>query len=309
VVSNPVDDMLARLLDSDLWHSFRRSPARVAMSGVLVVLVLMALGANWVAPTTPYRLETLSLMDAQLPPRWLAKGEARFLLGTDSQGRDIYSTILFGTRISLGVGVASVLVALLGGVPLGLVSGYFGGWTDRVIMRLAEVQLAFPAILLALMINGIFRAVLGEDRMANAAIPVLILSIGLSGWVQYARTVRGMTLVERRKEYVQAARLAGAPSRAILAWHILPNVLGPVLVIATIHLAVAIVTEATLSFLGVGTPITEPSLGALIRAGNDYLFSGQWWQVIFPGAMLVLLVLGVNLLGDWLRDYFNPKLR
>jgi peptide/nickel transport system permease protein len=309
MVSNPVDDMLARLLDSDLWHSFRRSPARVAMSGVLVVLVLMALGANWVAPTTPYRLETLSLMDAQLPPRWLAKGEARFLLGTDSQGRDIYSTILFGTRISLGVGVASVLVALLGGVPLGLVSGYFGGWTDRVIMRLAEVQLAFPAILLALMINGIFRAVLGEDRMANAAIPVLILSIGLSGWVQYARTVRGMTLVERRKEYVQAARLAGAPSRAILAWHILPNVLGPVLVIATIHLAVAIVTEATLSFLGVGTPITEPSLGALIRAGNDYLFSGQWWQVIFPGAMLVLLVLGVNLLGDWLRDYFNPKLR
>lgn len=301
--------MLKRLRDSDMWHSFRRSPTRVAMSVVLAVIMFMALFADWVAPTNPYELSTLSLLDSQLPPRWLPQGDSRFILGTDQQGRDIYSTILFGTRVSLLVGVLSVLLALVIGVTVGLAAGYFGGWLDAVAMRVAEVQLAFPAILLALLINGVFRAVLSKDQILAFAIPVLVLSIGLSGWVQYARTVRGMTLVERRREYVQAARLIGVPHRAILLTHILPNVLGPVLVIATIHLAVAIVTEATLSFLGVGTPITEPSLGALIREGNNYLFSGQWWQVIFPGATLVLLVLAVNLLGDWLRDYFNPKLR
>jgi peptide/nickel transport system permease protein len=221
----------------------------------------------------------------------------------------MYSTILFGTRISIVVGVSSVLLALVMGVGLGLVAGYFGGWTDAIVMRIAEVQLAFPAILLALMINGVVRAVISKQAITAWAIPVLVLSIGFAGWVQYARTVRGMTLVERRKEYVQAAQLVGASRPTILFLHILPNVLGPVLVIATIHLALAIITEATLSFLGVGTPITEPSLGALIRSGNDYLFSGQWWQVIFPGITLVLVVLSVNLLGDWLRDYFNPKLR
>ncbi len=301
--------MLRRIRDSDMWFSFRRSPTRIAMSVILLAITLMALFANWVAPTNPYHLGTLNLLDSQIPPRWLAQGDPRFMFGTDQQGRDIYSTILFGTRVSLEVGVASVLLALVIGVTVGLVAGYFGGWIDVLTMRIAEVQLAFPAILLALLINGVFRAVLSKDQILQFAIPVLILSIGLSGWVQYARTVRGMTLVERRREYVQAARLIGVPQRSILGLHILPNVLGPVFVIATIHLAVAVVTEATLSFLGVGTPITEPSLGALIRDGNNYLFSGQWWQVIFPGATLVLLVLAVNLVGDWLRDYFNPKLR
>jgi peptide/nickel transport system permease protein len=301
--------MLRGLLDSDLVYSFLRSRVRVVMAAVLAVIVLGSVFAPWVAPTHPYQLATLDLADAQLPPRWLERGQPRFILGTDEQGRDIYSTILFGTRLSLLVGVASVLLALGLGVSVGLIAGYFGGWVDTVAMRLAEVQLAFPAILLALMINGVFRALLTRDRFADLAIPVLILSIGLSGWVQYARTVRGMALVERRREYVLAAKLIGVPHRAILLGHILPNVLGPVLVIATIHLAVAIVTEATLSFLGVGTPITEPSLGALIRAGNNFLFSGQWWQVIFPGLTLVLVVLAVNLVGDWLRDYFNPKLR
>jgi peptide/nickel transport system permease protein len=301
--------MLSRIRDSDLWFSFRRSPTRVVMSVVLIVITTMAILANWVAPTHPYRLETLNLSESQRPPRWMAEGDRRFVLGTDEQGRDIYSTILFGTRLSLIVGVLSVLLALVIGVSVGLVAGYFGGWIDVLTMRLAEVQLAFPAILLALLINGVFRALLSKAQLVQFAIPVLVLSIGLSGWVQYARTVRGMTLVERRREYVQAARLIGVPNRVILGQHILPNVLGPVFVIATIHLAVAIVTEATLSFLGVGTPATEPSLGALIRSGNDFLFSGQWWQVIFPGATLVLLVLAVNLVGDWLRDYFNPKLR
>lgn len=300
---------LRRVFDSDAAYSFRRSPTRVVMTAVLGAIVFLCVFANWSAPTNPYRIETLSLSDAQIPPRWLEKGDPRFVFGTDEQGRDIYSTILFGTRISIVVGVSSVLLALGLGVGLGLVAGYFGGWSDAIVMRIAEVQLAFPAILLALMINGIARAVLSKQAITAWAIPVLVLSIGLAGWVQYARTVRGMTLVERRKEYVQAAQLVGASRPTILFLHILPNVLGPVLVIATIHLAVAIVTEATLSYLGVGTPVTEPSLGALIRAGNDYLFSGQWWQVIFPGITLVLVVLSVNLLGDWLRDYFNPKLR
>ena len=305
----PRHGRLGRALDSDLVFSFTRSPFRMVMTAVLLVITLLAVFAPWVAPSHPYELETLSLANAQLPPRWLPHGDPRFLLGTDEQGRDIYSTILFGTRISMLVGVASVLLALALGVSIGLVSGYLGGWLDAVLMRVAEVQLAFPAILLALMINGVVRAVLTKQFFYSIAVPVLIVSIGLSGWVQYARTVRGMTLVERRREYVLAARMYGVPHWRILVTHILPNVLGPVLVIATIHLAVAIVTEATLSFLGVGTPITQPSLGAMIQDGNNFLFSGDWWQVVFPGLTLVLIVLSVNLLGDWLRDYFNPKLR
>ena len=298
-----------RLVDSDMFFSFRQSPARVVFSVILVVLVFMSIASPLVAPTDPYALEKLDLMNSHIPPVWLEEGMPEFLLGTDEQGRDIFSAILYGSRISLGVGVASVLLAMSIGVSLGLIAGYYGGRIDSTIMRIAEVQLAFPAILLALIIDGIFKIVLPDETFASLAIPVLILSIGLTGWVQYARTVRGMALVERRKEYVQAARLVGTTARRILITHILPNVLGPVMVIATIHLAVAIVTEATLSFLGVGTPLTEPSLGALVRAGQDYLFSGQWWQVIFPGTALVLIVLSVNLLGDWLRDYFNPKLR
>jgi len=233
----------------------------------------------------------------------------QFLLGTDDQGRDVLSTIMHGARVSLGVGAAAVLFAMVLGVSLGLLSGYVGGRVDAFIMRVADVQLSFPAILIALLIDGVARVALPADSHDEIAVPVLILAIGVSGWVQYARTVRGSTLVEKNKEYVQAARVIGRSRLAIMFSHVLPNVLGPVLVLATIHIATAIITEATLSFLGVGVPATQPSLGTLIRVGNDFLFSGEWWITLFPGLALIALVLSVNLLGDWLRDALNPKLR
>ena len=236
-------------------------------------------------------------------------GDGAYVLGTDNQGRDILSTILYGARISLGIGLAAVLFALVLGVSAGLVSGYFGGRIDAVIMRIADVQLSFPAILIALLIDGVARVALAGDRHDEIAIPVLVLAIGFAGWVQYARTVRGSTMVEKEKEYVQAARVIGRRPLAIMLSHVLPNVMGPVLVIATFHIATAIITEATLSFLGVGVPATRPSLGTLIRVGNEFLYSGEWWITVFPGVALVTLVLSVNLLGDWLRDALNPKLR
>ena len=236
-------------------------------------------------------------------------GDPAFALGTDNQGRDILSTIMHGARLSLGIGIAAVLLSLVLGVSLGLIAGYYGGSIDAVIMRVADVQLSFPAILIALLIDGVARVALGGDRHEEIAIPVLVLSIGFAGWVQFARTVRGSTMVERSKEYVQAARVIGRRPLAILLRHVLPNVMGPVLVLATIHIATAIITEATLSFLGVGVPPTQPSLGTLIRVGNEFLYSGEWWITVFPGAALIILVLSVNLLGDWLRDALNPKLR
>jgi peptide/nickel transport system permease protein len=249
-------------------------------------------------------------MDASLPPAWYADlGDSRFLLGTDDQGRDILSTILYGSRISLIIGMASVTFSLILGVGLGLISGYGGPKVDAFIMRIADIQLSFPAILIALLIDGVARSILPRDMHDEVAVYVLIFAIGISGWVQYARTVRGSTMVEKGKEYVQAAQVIGIRPIAILWRHILPNVMGPVLVIGTIHLAIAIITEATLSFLGVGLPPTTPSLGTLIRVGNDYLFSGEWWITIFPGIALVLLALSVNLLGDWLRDTLNPKIQ
>jgi peptide/nickel transport system permease protein len=295
--------------DHDLAWSFRRSPVTIVAAALTLVCLGGALAAPWIAPHNPFELARLSLTDAFAPPAWVEGGHARFLLGTDDQGRDVLSTILYGARISIGVSVASVFFAALLGVSLGLASGYAGGRLDAFIMRVADVQLSFPAILIALLIDGIARAVLPQETHDTAAIPVLIVSIGLSGWVQYARTVRGSTLVEKGKEYVQAARVIGRHPLAIMLRHVLPNVTGPVLVIGTIHVATAIITEATLSFLGVGVPPTEPSLGTLIRIGNDFLFSGEWWITVFPGVALVVLVLSVNLLGDWLRDALNPKLR
>jgi peptide/nickel transport system permease protein len=300
---------LRRLWDHDVAWSFRSSPVTVAAALLTLVCVGGALLAPWVSPQDPFDLAALDLNEAFLPPAWSEGGKSAYPLGTDNQGRDILSTILHGARISLGIGFASVAFALAFGVGLGLVSGYFGGRLDAFIMRVADVQLSFPAILIALLIDGVARVALGGERHEEIVIPVLVLSIGFAGWVQYARTVRGSTMVEREKEYVQAARVIGRRPLAIMTAHVLPNVMGPVLVIATIHIATAIITEATLSFLGVGVPPTRPSLGTLIRVGNEFLYSGEWWITVFPGAALVVLVLSVNLLGDWLRDALNPKLR
>jgi peptide/nickel transport system permease protein len=295
--------------NSDIAYSFRHAPVAVVSAIVLVIFLGAALFAPWVAPHNPFDLATLNLLDALTPPHGVAGAKPEYLLGTDDQGRDLLSAIMFGTRISLLVGLAAVALAVLIGVTLGLVSGYAGGRLDAFIMRAADVQLSFPAILIALLIDGILRAVLPRSAHGDIALIVLIVAIGVSNWPQYARTVRGSTLVEKNKEYVQAARVIGVGTPAIVFRHLLPNVLGPVLVLATINIATAILIEATLSFLGVGVPPTRPSLGTLIRIGQDYLFSGEWWITIFPGAALVIMVLAINLLGDWLRDALNPKLR
>jgi peptide/nickel transport system permease protein len=298
-----------RWWDSDLAYDFRRSPVAVISALILVLCLGAALFAPWVAPHNPFDLATLNLLDALTPPHGMAGAKTQYLLGTDDQGRDVLSAIMFGARISLLVGLASVALAVLVGVSLGLLAGYVGGAMDAIAMRIADVQLSFPAILIALLIDGVLRAVLPRDTHGSIAWFVLIFAIGMSNWPQYARTVRGSTLVERNKEYVQAARVIGIRPVAIMLRHLLPNVLGPVMVLATINIATAIVTEATLSFLGVGVPPTQPSLGTLIRVGNDFLFSGEWWITIFPGAALVLMVLAINMLGDWLRDALNPRLR
>ena len=299
---------VGRLWDSDVAWSFRHSPVAWISSIVLGICVAGALFAPWVAPHNPFDLRTLNLMDALTPPAWEEGGNSSYPLGTDDQGRDVLSAIMFGARISLLVGLASVAFAIVMGVSLGLLAGYVGGKVDAFIMRVADVQLSFPAILIALLIDGVARAMLPEAH-GTLAIGVLVLSIGVSNWVQYARTVRGSTMVEKNKEYVQAARVIGVSPWGIMRRHLLPNVMGPVLVLATINIATAIITEATLSFLGVGVPPTQPSLGTLIRVGNDFLFSGEWWITIFPGAALVIMVLSINLLGDWLRDALNPRLR
>ena len=298
-----------RAWDHDLAWSFRHSPVALLAAFLTLVCIGGAVLAPWVAPQNPYDSATLSLADGFTPPAWTEKGSRKYLLGTDDQGRDVLSTILYGARISLGVGLAAVLFSALLGVALGLAAGYLGGRLDAFIMRVADIQLSFPAILIALLIDGIARIALPRESHDALALYVLVVAIGLSKWVDYARTVRGSTLVEKGKDYVQAARVIGRRPLAIMVHHVLPNAMGPVLVVATINVATAIITEATLSFLGVGVPPTQPSLGTLIRVGNDFLISGEWWISVFPGAALVLLVLAVNLLGDWLRDALNPKLR
>jgi peptide/nickel transport system permease protein len=299
---------LARFFDGDVWHSFKQSPMAMVAAVVALVCVVCAVFAGWLAPHNPLDSASLQLADSILPPAWVDGGKATYLLGTDDQGRDILSALMYGARISLLVGLASVLLSVVIGVGLGLLAGFVGGRVDNFIMRVCDVMLSFPAILVALLIDGVGRA-LFPNAHETLAFTVLILAISLTGWVQYARTVRGSTLVERQKEYVQAARVIGVSPLRIMRRHVLPNVLGPVLVLATIHIATAIVTEATLSFLGVGVPPTSPSLGTLIRVGQDFLFSGEWWITIFPGLVLVMIALSVNLLGDWLRDALNPRLR
>lgn len=298
-----------RVFDSDLWWSFRRSPVTIGAAVVTLLIFAAALAAPWIAPHDPFDPASLNLMDATDPPVWLDGGTWRFPLGTDDQGRDMLSAILYGTRLSLEVGFGAVLVAMVLGVTLGLVAGWRGGLADTVIMRIADVQLSFPAILIALLIDGVARGMVPRTAQVEIASFVVIAAIALSSWVQYARTVRATTMVERDKDYIQASRMIGTRPVVIVFEHLLPNVLGPVLVVATINLALAILTEATLSFLGVGLPPTQPSLGTLIRNGNNYLLSGDWWISVFPGVALAVMILAVNLLGDWLRDALNPKLR
>ncbi|WP_369973845.1 ABC transporter permease [Pelomonas sp. KK5] len=299
---------LQRFFDGDVWHSFRSSPVAIVAALLALACLFCAAFAGWVAPHNPFDLASLELMDARLPPSWMEGGSVKYLLGTDDQGRDILSALMYGARISLLVGLASVLISMVLGVGLGLLAGFVGGVVDAFIMRVCDVMLSFPSILIALLIDGVGRA-LYPDAHDVLAFAVLILAISLSGWVSYARTVRGSTLVERNKEYVQAARVIGVRPLRIMRRHVLPNVLGPVLVLATLQVAAAIITEATLSFLGVGVPPTSPSLGTLIRVGNDFLFSGEWWILVWPSAMLVTIALSLNLLGDWLRDALNPRLR
>lgn len=310
--SNPskAPSRLRRALDSDLFYSFKRSPVAIVSSTVALVLILAAVFAPLVATTNPFDPTTLNLMNGFTPPMEPnAFTGDQFIMGTDNQGRDVYSTILYGMRISLFVGFAAVLFAVVLGIIFGLLAGYFGGWTETIIMRAADVQLTFPSILVAMLIFGIAKGITPIEYRDQMAIWVLILAIGLSDWVQFARVVRGATLVEKNKDYVAAARLIGRRPLPIMLSHILPNVLSPVLVIATISLALAIIAEATLSFLGVGAPPTQPSLGTLIRIGQDFLFSGEWWILFFPACTLLALALSVNMLGDWLRDALNPRLK
>ena len=308
-ITTRIQDILYRFFDSDIWFSFKKSRVTVIAACVTAVLMLSAIAAPLIAPHTPFDPATLDLMDAFTPPFWYEDGSSKFLLGTDDQGRDLFSTILYGSRISIFVGFASMLLAMIIGITLGLISGYIGGAVETIIMRIADVQISFPAILIAMLIYGVALSLLPNERHDEMVVWVLVVAIGLANWVNFARTVRGSTLVEKNKEYVQSARVIGRKRATIMFRHILPNVMGPVLVIATIGLAIAVLTEATLSFLGVGVPPTRPSLGTLIRIGQDFLFAGEWWIVIFPGIALAVLVLAVNLLGDWMRDALNPKLR
>lgn len=301
---------LAALADkNDVVYSFITTPAAWFSAAVLVVLVAAALLAPWLSSVNPFDLGSLDVTDAHLPPAWTEEGDARFWLGTDDQGRDLLSAILYGLRLSLSISLVSVALSIVIGVGLGVTAGFAGGWIDTVLMRVCDVMLSFPAILVALLADGILRSAFPGAAHESVAYFVLIFAITLSGWVPYARTVRGLTLVEKGKEFVMAAELIGEKKLTVMRRHILPNVLGPVFVLAAVNVATAVMTEATLSFLGVGVPPTTPSLGTLIRIGNDYLFSGEWWICIFPGIVLIAVVLAVNLLGDWLRDAVNPGLQ
>lgn len=305
----PTPSLIARAIDSDIFYSFRRSKLTIVAGSIVLLLLLAAILAPLLAVQNPFDPAQLELMNSRISPLWTAEGQSPFLLGTDEQGRDVLSAILYGMRISLIVGVLGVGLAAVLGIGLGLIAGYVGGAVDSLIMRVADVQLTFPAILIALLIDGIVKSMLGNHLDATTMLVVLVVAIGLSFWVQYARTVRGSVMVEKNKDYVAAAQLIGLPARVIMLRHVLPNTMGPILVIATINLALAIITEATLSFLGSGMPDTMPSLGTLIRIGNNYLFSGEWWVIAFPGIALASLILSINLVGDWLRDALNPKLQ
>lgn len=300
---------LAMLLDSDFIHRFWQSKITVVAFVWAVILLVAGLFSHWTAPYAIFDASSFDLMDSELPPAWMSGGESRFLLGSDVQGRDLLSLMLYGLNISLIVGLISVTLSLVLGTLLGVLSGYLGGLVDTLIMRFADAMLSIPTIMFSLLISGVARGLLPKDSQAMMAMPIIVLSITLTGWMQYARTIRSLTILEKNKEYVLASKISGGRNLHIMFRHILPNVLSPISVLATLHLGLAILTEATLSFLGVGMPPDQPSLGTLINEGNQYLFSGQWWVVLFPALILVTLSLSFNILGDWLRDVLNPKLR
>jgi len=297
-----------RIKDSDFIYHFKRDKVAMLSFALFLTFLIAALFAPLIAPTDPYDLTSIDLMDSELPPSWLEEGDVRFLLGTDDQGRDILSTILYGSRLSLTIGFLAVAVQLFLGIIIGLSAGYFGGRLDSFLMRFADVQLSFSTMMVAIIITAIFKASFGDEFFANYAVIMLVVIIGVAEWPQYARTIRASVLAEKKKEYVEAAQVMGFRSARIMFRHILPNCLSPILVISTVQIANAIMSEAALSFLGLGLPVEQPSLGALISIGFKYIFSGSWWITIFPGIVLISLVLVINLLGDWLRDVFNPKL-
>ncbi|EUB99475.1 ABC-type transporter, integral membrane subunit [Rhizobium sp. CF080] len=309
MTSNSTGRFLPALRDSDAWHKFKGSPLTIGAAIIALLMISSALLSPLIAPHDPFDPRAIDLMNSLIPPAWHEDGQSSFLLGTDDQGRDLLSAILYGTRTSIIVGFVSVGAAVLLGLVAGLLAGYLGGFIDGFIMRVVDIQMTFPSIMVALLIDGISRSLLPREQHDQLALVVIILALSLSIWPQVARTVRASTMVEKNREYVQAARVIGRPAGIIMVKHILPNVMGPVLVIATINFGVAILGEATLSFLGVGIPASEPSLGTLIRIGNNFLFSGERWIVLYPGLTLALLVLAINLLGDWLRDVLDPKLR
>jgi len=299
---------LKRFANSFFVYSFLRDPVAVGSFALLLVLVILGFSAPVVAPHDPYDTTTIDVLDSEIPPIWLEESDERFLLGTDSQGRDMFSTILYGMRVSLIIGLGAVALQALIGLIVGLVAGYSGGRVESVLMRIADVQLSFSTYMVAIFLGAIFQAVFGIGQYEDVAVPFLIIVIGLAEWPQYARTVRASVLGEKKKEYVEAARVIGLPAKRIAIRHILPNTLTPVLVISTVQVANAIMSEAALSFIGLGMPVTKPSLGSLIKSGFEYIFSGSWWITLFPGLVLVGLILSINLLGDWLRDFLNPKL-
>ncbi|GAB3534829.1 MULTISPECIES: ABC transporter permease [Photobacterium] len=297
-----------RFKQSDILYYFLKDKVAMFSFAVFMVFVVSAVLAPWVAPTNPYDLSTIDIMDSELPPSWMEEGDSRFLLGTDDQGRDIFSTMLYGSRLSLTIGLLAVGLQLILGVVIGLSAGYYGGRVDSFLMRFADVQLSFSTMMVAIIVSAIFRTALGAELFAQYAVVMLVVIIGVAEWPQYARTVRASVLAEKKKEYVEAARVMGFKAPRIMFRHILPNCLSPILVISTVQVANAIMSEAALSFLGLGLPVDQPSLGSLISIGFNYIFSGSWWITAFPGLVLVTLVLVINLLGDWLRDVFNPKI-
>lgn len=307
--SAPRTSRLSKILQSDLWWSFRHHPSAIAAAVLLLILICTAFFSPLITVQNPYDLASLDLLNAEIPPIWMPEGQWPFILGTDVQGRDVLSAILYGSRASIIIGASSVFVSLLIGTMLGLVAGYHGKWADGLLMRTGDVLLSMPTMLIAILVSALARQALPPSLREAGASGVIVLAISLSAWVQYARTVRAQTLVERNKEYVQAARLIRLSKWKIMLKHILPNTTTPLLVTATLNFGLGILIEATLSFLGVGMPPEQPSLGTLIRIGNQYLFSGLWWIVLFPGLQLCLLVVSINVLGDWLRDALNPKLR